>query len=198
MILIYDTETTGLPDPAGRGKWEHPSQPWPVSIAAILLDDKIQVIDEYHSMIRIPKDVVINPKAEETHGISMEKLQAEGAPMEDVMRDFQQRFVSKALIHMAYNIQFDDNVVKAWALRLKHNDPEHFFGDSIPTCLLKLATNYLKIPGGHEGYRNVKLFQAYRRITGVPMDAVYKAHDALEDVRACADIYRAMLKSMVV
>lgn len=198
MILIYDTETTGLPDPEGRGKWEHPSQPWPVSIAAILLDDKIEGVDEFHSLIKIPKDVVMSPKAFETHGISTEKLQAEGTPMEEVMRNFRQRFVSKSLMHMAYHIDFDDNVVKAWAHRLKYNAPEHFFGESIPTCLLKLSTNYLKIPGGHQGYRNIKLFQAYRRITGVPMDAVYKAHDALEDVRACADIYRAMLKSMVV
>lgn len=197
MFLIYDTETTGLPANEGRGKWEHPSQPWPVSVAALLLNDDLTEADSFHSLIRIPDDVEIHPRAEATHGISREKLIAEGVAPAEVLRDFK-AILAKSKVALAYNSQFDVTVLKALALRLGDNNPGALFDGVEDSCLLRLCTNYLKIPGGNEGYRQVKLFQAYRRICGVPMDKVYTAHDAMEDVRACADIYRKMLQSMVV
>ena len=188
MILIYDTETTGL---AVDGV-----QPWPISIAAVLLDDKLQIIDTLHSLIKIPSSIPIHPKALEAHGMSHNLIQEKGADMKEVMDIFHKRFVSPSLIRMAYNIKFDDDVIKAFVQRINYSlSPLDFFSSIPPTCLMKLATNYLRIPGGHQGYRSVTLTQAHRRITGIP---VFKAHDALHDVHACVDIYRSMLKSMVI
>ena len=195
MFLVFDTETTGLPDEAGRGKWEHPSQPWPVSFAGILLRPDLSVIREYHEIIRIPADVEIHPRALETHGITREMMDEKGVEPSIVFKSIME-LLAETNVHMAYNLPFDDSVTKAFAKRLSHPNPEHLFGDSHPVDLLTLAKNYLRIPGGNQGYRYVKLFQAYRRITGVPMNSVYNAHDALDDVRACVDIYRAMTESV--
>lgn len=197
MILIFDTETTGLPDNAQRKNWRHESQPWPVSVAGILLDGDLKEVETYHHVVRVPDGIESHPRALATHGITREKMNAEGLPPATILADFQ-RLVGMASIHMAYNLPFDDAVMKAFAHRLGHPDASTLFGDSEGTCLLRTATNFLKIPGGHEGYRQVKLFQAFRRITGRKMEDVYTAHDALEDVRACADIYRAMIKAVVV
>lgn len=195
-VLIFDTETTGLPDKGARGQYDHPSQPYPVSIAAVLCDDKLDIVESFHHFVKLPPGVKCHPKAEETHGITPDVLEAKGIEQADALTDFK-ALSSKAAVHMAYNISFDVDVMHAMNHRLTGQHADTFAPESKSTCLMKLSSNFLRIPGGvGGGYRQLKLFQAYRRICGVPMESVYKAHDALEDVMACRDIYYKMLEAV--
>lgn len=68
MILVYDTETTGLPD------WQQPSeapqQPHIVELAALLYDtDTCELVDSMHTLVRpdgwtlVPERIGIQPEA---------------------------------------------------------------------------------------------------------------------------------------
>ena len=74
-ILIFDTETTGLP--IGRNPSIYDTQKWPhiLQLSYIVYDsetnDIITVEDDY---IRIDDDVVIEPGSQKIHNISKELL----------------------------------------------------------------------------------------------------------------------------
>lgn len=75
-----------------------------------------------------------------------------------------------------------------------HMNDELYGPNSSSMCLMKLASNFTRVPGGTDGFRTLKLGQTFRRVCGIPMEAKYEAHNALDDVRACVDIYRELVK----
>lgn len=112
--------------------------------------------------------------------------------MEELLRIFDEKLEHSEGIS-AYNFAYDNGVMR--------NVYEHVRGSvsdvykNTPSyCLMKLARDFCRIPGGTGGnYRQLKLFQAYRRIVGVPLASVYNAHNALDDSLAAADVYISMM-----
>jgi len=54
-------------------------------------------------------------------------------------------------------------------------------------CTMKAMTGVCKLPGMYDDYKWPKLTEAYRHCYGKEMEG---AHDALADVRGCAEVYR--------
>lgn len=194
IITAFDTETTGLAQ--FRLPFWHPEQPWPVSVTAVkeAADGSIEKV--YTTIVKLPPGTEIHPKAEEVHGISYERTQAEGEDPIVVMHVLRDIFHASD-IHCAYNLPFDDKVLMAMGHRtgVAPDDSlrEWLYGKSEPHCVMKHTRSYLRIPSDSGfGYRNIKLEQAYRRIVGRPMEG---AHDATADTLAALTVFKTMLLS---
>ena len=115
MVLIYDTETTGLPR-----DWNAPlsdGDNWPrlVQLAWQLHDENGKLISRGNQIVQ-PDGFTIPYNSTKIHGISTERAQDEGMPLGDVVKEFMAD-AAKAKYVMGHNIGFDVNVVGAELLR---------------------------------------------------------------------------------
>jgi len=179
-LLIFDTETTGLPktrEPAIKG-----ADNWPhlVSIAWIVVEDDKILKSEYHI---IKPNWPIPEDSTRIHGITYEKAVAEGEYLSDVMA----KFIDEPHDMMvAHNMNFDFNVVVnafMWDLGLGS------YPDFKPQfCTMEASRGIMKIPFANgRGYKCPKLLELYEFITRKPA-TTSSLHNSLYDTRLLAEI----------
>jgi DNA polymerase III epsilon subunit-like protein len=144
-ILIFDTETTGLP----KSKYISPDtlQLWPyiVQFSYIIYDTSLNDIVEVRDyIVKVPKNVIISEESSKIHGITNEISNKSGVEINEVIKEFFYflRIVDKLIGH---NIEFDINMIKIELLRIinmKLESPER-----IKLCKYDLhyLTNYKNI-----------------------------------------------------
>jgi DNA polymerase-3 subunit alpha len=124
MYLIFDTETTGLPEdynaPVSNG------ENWPrlVQLAWQLHRENGDLIRAQNFIVK-PKDFSIPFNSAKVHGITTERANKEGKELEQVLQAFNEDLKnSKYLI--GHNINFDINIVGAEFLRAQINAEDVF------------------------------------------------------------------------
>lgn len=193
LSICFDTETTGLIDRNLDLGDEH--QPHVLQLGAILFDDESgEVIDTIDTLIKpdrwIAKPIedgsmhIIHPKAFEAHGITLERCEAEGVPMSEVLPLFNAMKV-RAKRRIAFNLGYDKKMIARAALHLglKHEKSEF---DDFDVMFKSTSICKLPKPNGHKGYKWPKLTEAYQHFFGKSFD---KAHSAFGDATATKDIY---------
>jgi DNA polymerase-3 subunit epsilon len=189
LIMVYDTETTGLWD--FKANWNAPHQPHLVQLGYKIYDFEGNTIFEIGHLVNstiMPNWGGIDPGAYEAHHIKEELLPQWGWSPEDSMSLFQ-RWANRCCLHIAHNDDYDFKVMQLFALRCGW-DPNIFPGDRF--CTMKFTTNICKVPNP-KGFGNKwpKLIEAYRHFFGKDFE---DAHNALADVNACAAIYWHLVK----
>lgn len=117
-VLIFDTETTGLPEtkiisPDTLHLW-----PYVVQLSYVIYDSSINIItDDYDHIIRLPKDVTISSESASIHGITDEMSRLKGESIHDVLMDFFYNLKNADMI-VGHNIEFDINMLRVELLRL--------------------------------------------------------------------------------
>lgn len=185
-ILIFDTETTGLP--LYKEPSEDPGQPHIVELAALLYDDTTgELVEQLHAIVR-PKGWIIPDDVAEIHGITTERAMDEGRPEAEVLAEFL-ALHARAGLRVAHNEDFDQRIVRIAIKR--HADPDECNADAIADAF-KAAPKYctMKADAKARGVKWPKLVEAYKHHTG--KDLGEDAHSALFDARACAEVYFAM------
>ena len=190
-LLIFDTETTGLPktrEPAIKG-----ADNWPhlVSIAWIIMEDDKILKTEYHIVKPqwiIPEDSV------HIHGITHEKAMNEGKPLSDIILKF---IEEPHDMMVAHNMSFDFNVLVnaiVWDLKLGS------YPDFKPQfCTMEASRGIMKIPFANgRGYKSPKLLELYEFITKRPVNPG-QLHNSMYDTRLLAEIVMrsTVLRSMM-
>lgn len=189
MILTFDTETTnkwnfatGIKDDV-----EHPSQPWPVSCAIVLLDpNTFETIHEGERFVIPEDDWVMSPEAEKVHGLSLEWLRANGSDPFEVAEAFMGA-LEEAPIVAGHNVEFDMRVMTrfltAFGAAPRGAKP---FKDKRVLDTMKLSTNVCKIKNEKRGgYKWPTLGEMHAYFNnGAKLEG---AHGALVDTRACAE-----------
>ena len=109
MYLIFDTETTGLPQ-----NWKAPLTDfnnWPrcVQLAWQIHDKKGGLVEVKNYIIK-PEGYDIPYNAEKIHGISTELALKKGVPLIDVLIEFTED-VKKSKFVVGHNISFDNNII---------------------------------------------------------------------------------------
>lgn len=183
--LVFDTETTGMV------QWKAPDidprQPKLVQVGCILYDHE-------HNEIAALKTIVvplaaIEPKAEETHGISFEMAQELGVSNNNVLEIFCD-LVDVADIVVAHNMAFDAKVMRHAAHNAKI-EGDIFEGKEL-RCTKEATTKILRIP-------NPKIRGQYKWpslqecMTYFFKEEIDGAHDAMVDVKACARVYQSLV-----
>ena len=87
MYLIFDTETTGLPDNKQAPLTDFDNWPRVVQLAWQLHDGKGKLLSAQNMIIK-PEGFTIPFNAEKVHGISTKRAQKEGKPLDMVLELF--------------------------------------------------------------------------------------------------------------
>lgn len=190
-LLIYDTETTGLPN--WKEPSEHPDQPHIVQLAAELVDDETREVIDSMDVIVKPDGWVIPPEMTELHGITTEYALEVGIP-EDEALDMLLALQAKADLRIAHNRTFDDRIVRIGLKRYRDDpqgegpQPSDLWKDCEGFCTCYSSKKLCKLPGN----KLPKLVEAHRILVGSELEG---AHSAMNDVRGCKAVYFAIKDS---
>lgn len=127
------------------------------------------------------------------HGYTQEQNEREGVPMQEVLDDFIIKHDNCNFL-AAHNLNFDINVLGAEMIRY-NKKPTKKIGR---ICTMQESTEWAKIPHSNprgRGYKWPTLSELYHKIFKKFFDG---AHDAGEDVSACAACLEYLLKINVI
>lgn len=114
LVLIFDTETTGL---IPKHTVPIDEQPYVLQLSYIVYDvDTNRVIKIADFIIRPPDHVVIQPLITEITGITREICDSQGVPIDVALRAFNEDYERCDLI-VAHNIEFDSEMIRIEVMR---------------------------------------------------------------------------------
>lgn len=194
MYLIFDTETTGLPK-----NWSAPAEDfdnWPriVQLCFGLYEEDGKEIS-FNNFIIKPEGFVIPDEAAIIHGITTERALKEGLNLNFALVMLAaSSFVASH--HVAHNIGFDKKIVCAEIERLRNSGVEEaFFMEREEIDTMIYGTDLCKIAGPKGGFKWPKLNELHQFLFNEAFDG---AHDAMNDVRACARCFFEMKKRGII
>ena len=181
-ILVFDTETTGLPKDSSLTAYQSPDN-WPhlVSISWAVLDSDSNSVMKTHCYIVKPGNWTIPEEASRIHGITHAKALEFGIPLRDVMEAFNGE---QCDMMVAHNLKFDMNVVLnaiIWDLKI----PFKGFAKR-KFCTMEVGRVMCKIPGRY-GYKYPKLKELYLTVLG-HSPKTDQLHNALFDTLYLCEI----------
>jgi DNA polymerase III epsilon subunit-like protein len=192
MILLLDTETTGLLKPGND--WM--VQPGIVQIGAIKIVDLKdnfyedgfpgQEIGHLNSLINPEVPFAWDEKAIETHGITPELVK--NSPTLFEFFDHLAELACGCDTWAGYNTHFDKEVLRFQLER-------YGFATSFPwprheIDVMKLAERHMAMQG-KRGTKSPKLEEIYNFLFPTK---TFQAHDALADIRATAEVMKELMK----
>lgn len=178
-IVLFDTETTGLPKtrlPATRGpnNWPHM-----VSIAWIVMEDEIMIKERY-AVIKpkwtIPADSIA------IHGVTQEIANEKGEEIDKVIKEFLDESPD---LMIAHNMNFDFNVLInaiLWDVGINYPKvPKQF-------CTMESMKGVCKLPSQYRGgYKPPKLSELYEFVFN-KKPAAGQLHNSLYDTQILKEI----------
>lgn len=192
-VLIFDTETTGLPkkpkpNVSNTNKWPHIIQ-----LSYILFDtvtnDIIEIFDE---IIKLGADVEISEGSVKIHGITRSKSNRSGICIKKALDHFKEALAQAECI-VGHNLLFDKEMIMVESNRVNQ---KQYFSKKKEFCTMKNGKTICKIERqGNNGdvyfkypslsELHVKLFKHTPKGT----------HDSMADVLICLRCYIYMTQS---
>ena len=191
MYLIFDTETTGLPQ-----NWKAPLTDfnnWPrcVQLAWQMHDVEGKLIEVKNYIIK-PEGYDIPFNAEKIHGISTERANKQGMPLSKVLLEFVKDVeISKFVV--GHNVSFDNSIVGCELLRM---EIPNILADFPAIDTKNEATNYCAIPAGRGGrFKWPSLTELHTKLFS---EAFGEAHNASADVEATARCFLELIRLEII
>lgn len=189
MYLIFDTETTGLPQDFSAPITDLENWPRLVQLAWQLHDHTGKLISSGNYIVK-PEGFTIPFNSEQIHGISTKRANEEGIDLVEVLHAFR-KDMDRAFFLIGHNVSFDEKVMGAEYLRKK-----------IPSAIMDKpkidtkdeGTDYCKIEGSR-GYKWPTLMELHRALFNRGFD---DAHDAAADVEATSRAFLEMVRLGVI
>jgi len=190
-LLIFDTETTGLPIGRNPSILEKDAWPYIVQLSYILYDTETNIVIDYiDSIIKTPENISISKESENIHRISNSKMREFGLNIKTELKLFNEA-ITKCDIIIGHNISFDKRVVMVECLRnsiyqqftvAQNRKPEF--------CTMKNSVNICKIPvinkKGEQYYKYPKLIELHKHLFNSVPNGL---HNSMVDVIACLRCY---------
>src|SRR5690625_1548788 len=190
MYLIFDTETTGLPQNYAAPLTDFDNWPRCVQIAWQLHDATGKLLSAGDYIIR-PDGFTIPFNSEKVHGISTERAKREGVPLSEAMDAFS-RDLDRAEFVIGHNVDFDLSIMGSEYLRAGRENP--LDGKS---CIDTKddATDYCKLEGGRGRYKWPTLSELHQKLFETDFE---EAHNAAADVDATARCFLELVRLNVI
>ena len=202
-IIVFDTETTGLPDRAGFDK-NYPA--WDTrrynNSRIIQLGYAVYTLSGFmmsENMFYIkPAGWLISKESEKIHGITQEVCEKKGIPIRDALRLFEKDLEDCVLL-VGHNSAFDKHILasECWrccfdsfAVKVENMPCVCTMRAAKPICKLPLSAAQQKYAQPSE-YKFPRLSELHKYLFG--SEPVIQ-HDALEDVKATARCYFELKK----
>jgi DNA polymerase III epsilon subunit-like protein len=191
-ILIFDTETTGLPTNKRQSALSKPNN-WPhiVSISWVILDSQTSKVIKEENHIVKPLNWTIPEEATNIHGITNEMAE-NGEELSKVIRQFMS---DPCDIIVAHNAEFDMNVLInaiVWDLGMEPPKFPRYL------CTMELSKNMCKLPGRYRDYKFPSLKELYFHVFAKRPDES-RLHGSMYDVTILCEIvktYEPLRKAM--
>ena len=203
MEFIFDIETSGLPKFSNdskrikntNGLARTPSRfPSPdnfeaynnsriVSICWILIDKITKDIVQQEYYIIQPNGFVIPQEVINIHGLTNEFVNRCGIPINDMLERMYNA-IKKVDTIVAYNIEFDYNIIKSELMRSLLDYIVIELDIKTQKCAMQMSQKHMKLN------RFPKLADAHLSILGKP---IVDAHNSIGDTISCLEIYKAIL-----
>jgi len=198
FVLVFDTETTGLPKTKVINETTINSLPYIVQLSYMIYDtDSNKIIKISDNVIKIPENVELSKESIAIHGIDRNTMNEKGRPIVEVLQEFLTDIGFSELI-IAHNIDFDINmiVVEIYRSTLNKNN-SHIKEISLPVtvqlqymnryCTMKNSIELCNIKKfskttGNEYVKFPTLTETYHKLFNEKPDNM---HNALNDVYAC-------------
>ena len=190
MYLIFDTETTGLPQNYSAPLTDFDNWPRCVQLAWQVHDETGKLISAGDYIIQ-PEGFSIPFNSEKVHGISTERARKEGIPLEEAMEIFN-RDLEKSTFVVGHNLDFDLSIMGSEYLRMGKDNP---LPDKIAIDTKDEATEYCAIPGGRGRYKWPTLAELHQKLFDVGFE---EAHNAAADVEATARAFLELVRLRVI
>ena len=201
-ILVFDTETTGLPLKM-YGKFKDPKEfiyynnARIVQIAFLIIDDSkigdnqshtqednkltdCMIIQKYSTLIKPDNFTITNSNI---HGITTERAEKEGIPFQDFLAIFE-TFLETVSTIIAHNLEFDKNILLSECYRYSKTEIASKIIDKSAYCTMLEGQKKLKVP------KYPKLSELY---TCFYFKEWNQIHDALDDCIKCYECYIKLL-----
>lgn len=199
MRMYFDTETTGVFSSWQRDFHNYKRFPAIMSYAHVLTDDDWNVLEEFHSLVKIADDVEVHPKAQEVHGISREICMEKGINLSLVLTHFF-KGISRSRMVIGFNTSFDLGLMEISKYRAKAEENFDCGQMELPQVvdLMKYAEPICAIPAtekmratGRHGFKPPRLSEALKIICDYEHVG---AHDALADVKGCVMLHKKLVE----
>ena len=194
-VLVFDTETTGLPTERNASI----TQPWKwphiVQISYIMYDtDTRTMLSVQDHIIKIGEEVVITPGSQKIHGISKSQCNRSGIDIKTALDEFN-TYLRQADVVVGHNISFDKRMVMVESIRNRMS--QYFTVDGrkkTEYCTMKRATEFCSIEAtsakGEKYFKYPTLSELHIKLF---KDTPNGVHDSMADVLICLRCY-AMLE----
>ncbi len=190
MYLIFDTETTGLPQNYSAPLTDFDNWPRCVQLAWQVHDKAGKLISQGDYIVK-PDGFTIPFNSEKVHGISTERAHKEGIPLNEVM-DIFSRDLEKCTFVVGHNLEFDLNIMGAEYLRMERENP---LPKKIAIDTKDESTEYCALPGGRGRYKWPTLAELHYKLFEIGFE---EAHNAAADVDATARAFLELVRIGVI
>lgn len=183
-LLVFDTETTGLPV-----TWDAPvtdTYNWPriLELGWELCWENGETIRKSCSLVKPDGWKVPDKTWWIEHGFTQAQNEAEGRPLPELLDEFLVA-AEEADVLIAHNLGYDRPIINCEMYRYKRK-----FRKTLQKVCTKLESEYIcKIPNGYGRYKWPTLDEAYKFFYGESFEG---AHAAGNDVEACKKVYLAI------
>ena len=194
-VLVYDTETTGLP------KFQLPSsdptQPHLTDICAILYSMEGEMIEVFEQLIQ-PKGWVVEEEAAALTGLTTEFLTINGGDEKEAVAKFGQLH-KQADLRVAHNIGFDDRILRIAIKRHFGDAPADRFKAAPGYCTANASKPIVQCPPTEKmlksrfknQFKTPNMQEALSFF--YPGEVIGGAHRARPDAEACAKVFFALM-----
>tara|TARA_Y100000389_G_scaffold23281_2_gene19918 strand:- start:30758 stop:31408 length:651 start_codon:yes stop_codon:yes gene_type:complete len=196
-VLVFDTETTGLPEENNVSILDTFRWPYIVQLSFIYYDSEINdVIDYYDTIIKLPDNITIPEDSIRIHGITNEIMREKGINIITALKKFND-ILKECDIVIAHNISFDKRMIMVECIRNKISQYFTRGQNKKPEfCTMKNSKNICKIKminfKGEEYFKSPKLSELYMFIF---KEEPKNLHNSFVDVLLCLRCYFAIIEN---
>lgn len=184
-IIVFDTETTGLPK-SRRAQIQHTWLfPHVVQLSWLVYDtgkNKIEKLEDH--IVKLPEHMTIPEESTKIHGITNEQMLKEGKGMSFILKQFMSD-LSICKIIIAHNINFDKKIIDVECFRHQYRLLSSYRKTEF--CTMKNSIQVCKIlKKNHEKFRCKfkfpKLIELHEKLFESKPNNL---HNALIDILVC-------------
>jgi DNA polymerase III epsilon subunit-like protein len=178
-VLVFDTETSGLPKERNPSIYDTDKWPHVMQVSYIIYNTETGEIDEkYDAYIKLNTWVIVDPVSEGIHGITREIMDTKGVPIQEALVRVRDA-LGKVDICVGHNVSFDKRFMIVEGIRnsIRMNFPADY-------CTMKNGKQICKIDftfsNGEKGFKFPKLMELYEHLfPGIP--APQNLHNSFAD-----------------
>lgn len=194
MILVLDTETTGLPDRLKFNDFydysfsRYYSGSRVIELACVLYNNEGNILQK-HSWLISSEGVEIPPFITGLTGITQEMVKESGVSLDTVVPVFKE-LLDQASVLVMHNAKFDRYVLAAELYRTGYHELALEFFNKPYACTMEMGKQYTAIKTRSGFLKYPKLQELYMHFFHEPFES---SHRALADVLATGQCYLRMM-----